>query len=105
MGASIPSTATRTAGNPTRTICGTVDSRPTANMSTTMPRLPSRSRGGLAATPGNHDVIWCRAPRARPAPSSPATAGSFRRRASSPPSFAASQSRASRARISPSGSG
>ena len=80
---------------PTFSICGTVDSRPTANISTTTPRPPSSSVAGEAATSGNSGQARCNAVSASPTASSPVTAGSFRRTASSPPSLAESHSSAS----------
>ena len=94
-GATTPRNATRREASPTFIICGTEDSRPTANMSTTTPRPPSSSASGEAPTAGNQAQVRCSAVRARPTASSPVTAGSCSRTASSPPSFAESQSSAS----------
>ena len=104
MGSTTPMTATRNEARPTFSICGTVDSRPTANMSTTTPRPPSNSVAGDAATSGKADQARCKVASARPTASSPVTDGSFRRMASSPPTFADSQSSASSIRVPASGS-
>jgi len=53
MGNTTPMMATRSEAMPTFSICGTVDSRPTANMRTTTPRPPNSSVAGDAATSGN----------------------------------------------------
>ena len=104
MGSATPTTATRREATPTLSIWGTVDSRPTANMSTTTPRPPSNSVAGEAATSGNRGQDRCRAVSARPTASSPVTEGSFRRTPSSPPTLADSHSRASSMSVPASGS-
>ena len=90
-----PATATLSAGRPTFSICGTVLSSPTLNISSTTPTAAKRSAEGSPAASGNHCQARWQAAMAMPAPSSPTTVGSLSRVASSPPALAASQMAAS----------
>ncbi len=95
-GATTPSTATSRADVASRSICGTVDSRPTANNRSNTPRLASSPTVGSVLSGTNTSKPSAPTlPSRMPPTSSPSTAGCPRRVAISPPILAVISSTAS----------